>query len=138
MRKIRNAATGKKATAWKNFSRYIKARDALETTGGLEYCKCITCGQVKPIAEMDAGHMIGGRRAGILFDESIVFAQCQTCNRTNGGEYQAFKREMIERNGEEWYAEKERQKTTVVHATDESYELISKLYLEKYKALTSV
>lgn len=136
MRRIRNAATGKKRTAWVNFARYIKARDAIETTGGLEYCKCITCGQVKPISEMDAGHMIGSRRAGILFDESMVFAQCQTCNRTNGGEYQAFKRIMIERNGEEWYAAKERQKTTVVHTTDESYELISKLYLEKYKALT--
>jgi NAD-dependent SIR2 family protein deacetylase len=136
MRRIKNAATGKKATAWRNFSAYIRARDALATTGTLEYCKCITCGHVKPIAEMDAGHMIGGRRAGILFDESMVFAQCQTCNRTNGGEYQAFKREMISRNGEEWYAEKERQKREIVALTDEALVLISKLYLQKYKELT--
>ena len=136
MRRIKNAATGKKATAWRNFSAYIRARDALATTGTLEYCKCITCGQVKPIAEMDAGHMIGSRRAGILFDETMVFAQCQTCNREHGGEYQAFKRIMIERNGLDWYEGKERQKREVVELTDEALVLISKLYLQKYKELT--
>ena len=135
MRKIRNQATGKKATAWKNFSAYIRARDALATTGSLEYCKCITCGKIKPIAQIDAGHMLGSRRNGILFDETMVFGQCSFCNREGGGQYEAFKRIMVERNGIEWYESKERAKREPVELTDEALVLISKHYLAKYKEL---
>ena len=136
MRRIKNAATGKKATAWRNFSTYIRARDALATTGTLEYCKCITCGKVVPISQIDAGHMIGGRKNGILFDETITHGQCIACNREGGGQYEAYKRIMIERNGLDWYEGKERQKREVVELTDEALVLISKLYLQKYKELT--
>lgn len=136
MRRIRNQATGKKATAWRNFSAYIRARDALATTGSLEHCKCITCGKVVPISQIDAGHMIGGRKNGILFDETIAHGQCIGCNREGGGEYQAYKRIMIERNGLAWYESKERQKREAVELTDEALVLISKLYLQKYKELT--
>ena len=79
--------------------------------------------------------MIGSRRAGILFDETIVFGQCIKCNREGGGQYEAFKRIMIERNGEDWYAEKERHKHEVIQMGDDSYRLISKHYLAKYNAL---
>ena len=136
MRRIRNQATGKKATAWRNFSAYIRARDALATTGTLEYCKCITCGKVVHISQVDAGHMIGGRKNGILFDETITHGQCRTCNREGGGQYEAYKRIMIDRNGLDWYEGKERQKREVVELTDEALVLISKLYLQKYKELT--
>ena len=136
MRRIRNQATGKKATAWRNFSAYIRARDSLATTGTLEYCKCITCGKVVPISQIDAGHMIGGRKNGILFDETITHGQCIACNREGGGQYEAYKRIMIERNGLDWYEGKERQKREVVELTDEALVLISKLYLQKYKELT--
>lgn len=136
MRKIRNAATGKKATAWKNFSAYIRARDAMATTGTLDYCKCITCEQIKPIDQIDAGHMIGGRSNGILFDETITFGQCRTCNREGGGQYEAYKRIMVERNGQAWYDEKCRRRKEAVPMTDGSLVLISKLYLEKYKEIT--
>ena len=136
MRRIKNAATGKKATAWRNFSAYIRARDSLATTGTLEYCKCITCGKVVPISQIDAGHMIGGRKNGILFDETITHGQCIACNREGGGQYEAYKRIMIERNGLDWYEGKERQKREVVELTDEALVLISKLYLQKYKELT--
>jgi len=136
LRRIRNQATGKKATAWRNFSAYIRARDAIATTGTLEYCKCITCGKVVPISQIDAGHMIGGRKNGILFDETITHGQCIGCNREGGGQYEAYKRVMIERNGVAWYESKERQKREVVELTDEALVLISKLYLQKYKELT--
>ena len=136
MRKIRNAATGKKATAWRNFSAYIRARDALATTGTLDYCKCITCGRVVPIEQIDAGHAIGSRRNGVLFDETIVFGQCRTCNREGGGQYEKYKSVLVERNGIEWYESKERARREPVELTDEALTLISKLYLDKYKELT--
>ena len=135
MRKITNNATGKKKTAWVNFSRYIRARDALATTGSLEYCKCITCGKVVPIEQIDAGHAIGSRRNGILFDESIVFGQCQKCNREGGGQYAMFKAILVERHGIEWYESKERAKREPVELTDDALVLISKHYLAKYKEL---
>ena len=136
MRKIRNVATGKKVTAWRNFSAYIRARDALATTGTLEYCKCITCGMVVPIDQIDAGHAIGSRRNGVLFDETIVFGQCRTCNREGGGQYEKFKSVLVERNGLEWYESKERARREPVELTDWALMLISKLYLDKYKELT--
>jgi hypothetical protein len=69
--KIKQSSNPKKNTAWKNFARYIKLRDAVKTTGGIYYAKCITCGEIKPIEEMDAGHGIPGRMNSILFNESL-------------------------------------------------------------------
>ena len=92
-----------KRTAWKWFSLYIRLRDCLKTTGGTDYCKCATCGVVVPFEKIDAGHAIPGRTAGILFDDEITRGQCTTCNRTHGGEYQAFKTVLIAEHGEAWY-----------------------------------
>lgn len=135
MHRIRNKATGPKATAWKNFSKYIRARDCLATTGSFEYCKCITCGRVVPYEQIEAGHMIPGRTGGILFDETIVFGQCRTCNRDNNGEKEAFRRIMVERNGMEWYETKEARKREVCQTGDAGYRLISKHYLAKFNEL---
>jgi len=134
-RKIRNQAKGSKATAWVWFAKYIKLRDALATTGNTEYAKCITCDRTLPISEMDAGHMIPGRTGGILFDETIVFAQCRTCNREGNGERQAFKRVMVELHGLEWYESKEAARKTNTKLGEFECKLISDLYREKYNKL---
>jgi len=73
--KIKQASNPKKTTAWRNFARYIKLRDAINTTGDIYYARCITCGEVKPIEEMDAGHGIPGRMNSILFNEDLVSCQ---------------------------------------------------------------
>lgn len=131
MYKIKNPATGAKATAWKWFARYIKLRDALATTGTIERCRCITCGQVFDITQTDAGHMIPGRSAGILFDEEIVNGQCTNCNRIGGGEKQAYKRIMVEKYGIEWYEEKERARKRPVKTGEHGYKMIADYYRVK-------
>ena len=122
-------------TCWKNFSRYIRLRDAINTTGTMTHARCITCGAMHEIEDMDAGHMIPRRTNGILFDESMVFAQCHTCNRDKGGEEQAFKRIMIERKGEAWYDLKVQARSTPTKLTDDVLRLMNGEWLAKIKRL---
>ena len=134
-RKLRNQALGPKKTAWDWFSKYIRLRDSLATTGDASRCICITCDIEWPSEQIDAGHMIPGRTGGILFDETIVFGQCRRCNREGNGERQAFKRVMVERNGIEWYELKEQARRTPTKLGDFECRLIAEEYRTKYNAL---
>jgi hypothetical protein len=71
---------------WRLFSQYIRARDCTSIGWGF----CVTCGQAKPIAEMDAGHFVGRRHLATRFDERNVNAQCRRCNRFESGESYAY------------------------------------------------
>ena len=135
MHKVSHKKTAAHETCWRNFSRYIRLRDAIATTGTMTHARCITCGTILPVEEMDAGHMIPRRTNGILFDESMVFAQCYSCNREHGGEEQAFKRIMIERKGESWYALKVQARSTPVKLTDDVLRLMNSEWLAKIKRL---
>ena len=66
------------------FSRYVRLRDCLLTTGSLEFGECISCGRTKPFNELDAGHFIPKHNAN-YFSERGVNAQCQSCNRYHSG-----------------------------------------------------
>jgi hypothetical protein len=131
--KISKKSSGPKATAWKWFSMYIRLRDALATTGSPDSCRCITCNNIFPIDQIDAGHMIPGRTGGILFDETIVFGQCRRDNREGNGERQAFKMVMVERNGIEWYELKEQARHSNSKMGDFECKLIAEEYRKKYK-----
>ena len=122
-------------TCWNNFSRYIRLRDAINTTGTMEYARCITCGAVLPVEDLHAGHMIPGRTNGILFDETMVFAQCYECNVDGGGEKQMFKQVMVARHGEAWYDLKMQARKTPVKLTDDVLRLMNDEWLAKIKRL---
>lgn len=101
MGKSNNRKTNWKKRAWSEFSRYIRLRDALETTGGRDYFVCCTCNKRLPIAMAQAGHAIGGRGNSILLHEELVNAQCSGCNMT--GNYAAYSLFMIKHYGlERW------------------------------------
>ena len=72
--------------AWTEFSKFIRLRDCLKTTGAEDYGLCFTCGARKHFKELDAGHFVKSTHKEIKFDERNVNAQCQKCNRFNGGE----------------------------------------------------
>jgi hypothetical protein len=133
--KIKQSNDPKKATAWKNFSKYIKLRDAIKTTGNILYAKCITCGEVKLIEDMDAGHGIPGRMNSILFNEDLVNAQCRQCNRGGGGELQMYKKVLIERYGQDKWDYWQSTKNTPVQYTPFDYEQIVRTYREKVNKL---
>lgn len=92
-----------KKKAWDEFSRFIRTRDAIRTTGKADLVVCCTCGKPYPafgVGCVQAGHFIPGRGNSILFDERGVHAQCYNCNvnlKGNWPEYLAF---MIKRYGQ--------------------------------------
>jgi len=133
--KIKKSSDPKKETAWKWFAKYIKLRDAIKTTGDVLYAKCITCGEILPIEDMDAGHGIPGRMNSILFNEDIVHCQCRPCNRGGGGELQMYKRVLIDMYGQEKWDYWQSTKHNSVHYTQFDYEQIAKTYRQKYKEL---
>jgi hypothetical protein len=94
---------GYKAKAWREFARYIKLRDSIQTTGTKTDCICVTCGKRVSGSNLHAGHAIGGRGNSILLDPDIVHGQCSGCNIT--GNYGAYSIYMIKTYGlEMWEA----------------------------------
>ncbi len=79
-----------KGTAWTWYSRRIRLRDSLRTTGTTEYCRCITCGRVKEFRQMDAGHFVPGRSWAVLFVDDNTWGQCSVCNRFKQGRFVEF------------------------------------------------
>jgi len=74
-----------KKDVWTIFSRYIRTKECLESTGSVMSGKCITCGNVYPFQKLQAGHLIDGRMNAILFEENGVHIQCHGCNMFKGG-----------------------------------------------------
>ena len=127
----KNTITYLKNKAWKAFSKYIRLRDAIKTTGTKEYCVCISCNKKTEFALIQAGHLISGREGSVLFDEEIVNGQCYRCNMHLKGNYEPYLEKMIQRHGLERVEEMLAQKKEVRKYTREDYKEIE----EKYKQL---
>lgn len=76
------------------FSRYIKRRDCINGRG-----QCITCGELLPIEELDAGHFRVRQHNATRYDEKNVQLQCRKCNRFEGGEQWEFGDSLDEKYG---------------------------------------
>ena len=93
-----------KGKAWDEFSKYIRVRDALRTTGKDDLVVCCTCGKTYPAFGKgcaQAGHFIPGRGNSILFDERGVHAQCYNCNHTLKGNWTEYLPYMKRRYGQD-------------------------------------
>lgn len=90
-----------KKEAWDLFSKFIRSRDCLATTGDIEYGKCVTCGRVYPFGQLQASHFIDGRTKPVLFNEDIVYAGCMSCNVFKKGNKDAYTPFMINKYGTE-------------------------------------
>lgn len=131
-----------KDTAWKWFSKYIRLRDCLKTTGKKDRGKCVTCNKEFPFKQLQAGHCIGGRNDSILFDEELVNAQCAECNRSvthggKGGNYAKYHLWYIRKYGEEGFEEKIRLSNQIKKISGPEFREISDEYRLKYKELKS-
>lgn len=104
------------------FSKYIRTRDCLATTGRADKGRCVTCGRVFDFKELQAGHAIGGRNNSILFDEELVNAQCRGCNGYGGGKYGEYSVWFIKKYGLERWEEKVRLSKQVGAKIDFDYE----------------
>ena len=63
------------------FSQYIRRRDSQD-----DMCSCSTCGVVKPIKQMQAGHFMSRGKYSTRWDETNVHAQCAGCNMWKQGQ----------------------------------------------------
>ena len=82
------------------FSRYIRLRDCLLTTGSPLWGECISCGHTFEYHDLDAGHFVP-KRANNYFSEKGVNAQCKKCNRFQGGNQLGYRHALVELYGEE-------------------------------------
>lgn len=81
------------------FSEYIRLRDSKPF--GYKYARCISCGQIKPYDQFDAGHFIGRTHMATRFDESNVWCECRSCNRFSPDHMIYYQRNLEVRIGKD-------------------------------------
>ena len=77
------------------FNRYIRQRDS----DGVTFT-CISCGQVRFVDQMDAGHYVpqkGG--SSVRFDEWNVNGECKKCNGFDSFHLIGYRKNLIEKIG---------------------------------------
>jgi len=137
IRKVSKAPLPKaRRLAWQWFSKYIRLRDANETTKDRRYSKCCTCGRIFSSSggRIQAGHFIPGRAGENLFDERGVHAQCKGCNYRGGSpiKYYAF---MREKYGQEVIDELYLQANQVKRWTVTELTAVTTYYKDKVKEM---
>lgn len=78
------------------FGRYIKQRDAPDGF----FC-CISCGKTFPLSKGECGHYIGRTNMGTRFNPDNCFCECWKCNNDTPDHLEGFRRNMVERIGED-------------------------------------
>ena len=104
MPKKKHTLTWWKKKAWSKFSRYVRLRDAIATTGTRDKVVCFTCGKIYPAFGqgcVQAGHYCPGRSHAVLLEEHGVNAQCYNCNVNLKGNTIIYRKRMLEKYGEE-------------------------------------
>uniref|UniRef100_A0A6M3LUQ8 Putative lambda recombination protein n=1 Tax=viral metagenome TaxID=1070528 RepID=A0A6M3LUQ8_9ZZZZ len=117
-----------KDRTWRAFSKYIRLRDCLKTTGTVTHGKCITCGKLLSITFCDAGHFVSRRYNSTLFDERNVHIQCRYCNRFLNGNLLEYRRQIIRLYGEGIDIELEDKATEITKLGVEDLTNIEKYY----------
>jgi hypothetical protein len=118
-----------KKEAWTWFSKWIRLRDALLTTGDKKYVKCTTCEKVGKTSEMEAGHFKHGR---FDFDERNIHTQCTRCNKYlsgNGTVYAMFMLDTYGRTVVDFLANNK--ETRLLNRED--YEYLRDYYKEEFE-----
>ena len=131
-KKSRNATL--KAKLDRVFSEYIRLRD---TAGHSKegYFRCISCGQIKPYSQADCGHYIGRQHMATRFNELNCWAQCRKCNRFEEGRKADYRRNLVDRIGEDKVLLLEASQRNTAKISDFEYEEMIKYYKEKIKNL---
>jgi len=91
-----------KSRAWNEFSKYVRLRDAIGTTGTKDWLICCSCGRKYPAFGKgcaQAGHFIPGRSHALLFREKGVHGQCYNCNQTLKGNWVEYEKFMRKKYG---------------------------------------
>ena len=134
MKKKQTLSRIKKAT-WDVFSRFVRLRDCLRTTGCTSWGLCITCGKRYHFKLLQAGHFIPGRHSANLFSEKGVHAQCYNCNINLKGNTLEYRRQIIKLYGEGYDEVLEQEERQVKKYTIPELEELQEQLQEKIKVL---
>jgi len=129
-----------KKECWTEFSKYIRLRDCIKTTGTPGMGVCVSCGKSFEFKKLQAGHFIPGRHNGNLFSEKYVNAQCWQCNAPaflggKNGNALAYRRAMIAMYGENAEQEAEAEAARMIIYKVFDYEELKEKYKQQYKDL---
>jgi hypothetical protein len=105
-----------------------------ESCGG--YAKCISCGRVLPVSQLDGGHYIGRRHTSTELEPDNVQPQCRKCNRFLAGDVVAYRIGLIKKLGGERVERLEsllESKTS--KKTSKEYEELAKKYRKELREL---
>lgn len=127
--------SSQKKKAWDLFSRYIRLRDCLKTTGCTSFGLCITCQKRYHFKLLQAGHFISGRHNANLFSEKGTHAQCYNCNINLRGNTLEYRRKIIKMYGLGYDEVLEAEDKQIVKYTRQDYEELIKNLQEKIKTL---
>ncbi len=124
-----------KDRAWGWFSKFIRLRDCIRTTGTGLYGYCITCGKPVAFKLADAGHFIPGRKDAYLFEETNVHLQCKPENKYAGGAFVEYEKALLELYGPEEVQRLKDLKPVYKKFTVQEYREIADKYRKKYNEL---
>jgi len=130
-----------KKRAWDAFSKYIRLRDALKTTGDKDRVNCYSCRKEYPSFGkgcVQAGHFIPGRGNSVLIDEIGVNAQCYNCNVNLKGNWVNYERYLIQEYGNEAVQGLKDRKKEIVKMKVFDWNDIEKKYKDKFNELNVV
>ena len=113
------------------FSKYIRWYYA-DANG---YVECYTCGQVKPVKEMQAGHFQSRRHNSTRWEFNNVRPQDARCNMFAQGEQYLFGQKLKAEIGEEAVEELVQLSHKSVKFSKADLEYLIDLYKEKLKAI---
>ncbi len=119
-----------KKKTWSSCSKYVRLLHSIDGC-----CRCYTCGIVKPIKQMQAGHGFSGRGNSILFELDIIRPQCYGCNCCSSGKLDVFtynlRKELGSKRFDELFALKNTQRKYIIPELIELREWFEQKIIEK-------
>ena len=92
--------------AQKLVNAYVRQRDRINEQGDF---RCISCGQIKPKSQCNAGHFFSrGNFGSVRFDLDNIHSQCVRCNMHLHGNLIPYRENLIKKIGLKKFEELER------------------------------
>ena len=134
-RSIKKSLSHVKKDTWVLFSKYIRLRDCLKTTGCTSFGLCITCGKRYHLKLLQAGHFISRSYLATRWDTDNVKNQCVGCNIFGGGKPLDFEENLRSELGNKRVDALKKKRHEITILTPNWYEERIVMYKELLKNL---
>ena len=118
----------------KVFSLYIRIRDTMPNG----FCRCISCGQIKPFKSIDAGHYYSRSHMATRFHPDNVHGECTYCNRYRSDHLIQYRKNLIIKIGAGRVDRLEALSSSTKHWLDCELEQVIAFYKEETKKMCAV